>query len=81
MRESEHDVQIDDKLLELVSGNARSAASRKGLYITFGVIVIVLVLFAYVSRSVGIETRKLESEAQAAMTQSVSRQVERGRPL
>ena len=77
MRESEHDVQIDDKLLELVSGNARSAASRKGLYITFGVIVIVLVLFAYVSRSVGIETRKLESEAQAAMTQSVSRQVER----
>lgn len=76
MRESDQSAQIDDKLLELVSGDARSV-SRRGIYITFGVIIFVLLLFAYVSRSVSMETHKLELESQIAMTQSVARQIER----
>ncbi len=76
MRDSDQSVQIDDKLLELVSSSARPV-SRRGIYITFGVIVLMLAVFAYVSWAVSIETRKLETEAQVAMTQSIARQFER----
>ncbi len=68
--------QIEDKLLELVSGGAHSV-SRRGIYITLGVIVLVFVLFAFVSHAISLETRKLETETQVAITQSISRQVER----
>lgn len=68
--------QIEDKLLELVSGGAHSV-SRRGIYITIGVIVLVLVLFALVSHAISLETRKLETETQVAITQSIARQVER----
>lgn len=73
---SSADPQIDDKLLELVSEDAH-LVDRFGLHITFVILFLVLVLSIAVMRFINVETRRLETVTQAAITQTLSRQMER----
>ena len=72
--------QIDDKLLELVSDSDTKSDRFLGvriIHVTLAALTVVLILTITIARFVSMETYRLESEAQEAVTQTLSRQIER----
>lgn len=69
-------IKVDDKLLELISANSLRV-NRFGLYVTISAIVFIVILCAASLWFIDDENKKLETSAQTAVNQFISRQYER----